>query len=111
MVQISFKYTEYSRFVYLYINIYRNIKNQFCACYTTVLPFSVNLVIEEAVNHNKRVAHRVRLYCDDLVLSPESEIEVVECFNMSKAAMERRDLKVDNGTMKIYLSLVKNAIL
>ena len=96
MVQISFKYTEYSRFITLYIKSNRNIPNQFSACYTTVLPFSVNLVIEEAVKHSKRRAHRVMLFCDDLVLSPESEIEVVEYFNLCKEAIKRRDLKVTN---------------
>ena len=35
--------------------------------------------------------------------------EVVECFNMCKAAMERRGLKVNNGKMKILVS--KNEIL
>ena len=35
---------------------------------------------------------------------PEPEIEVVECFNMCKAVMERRGLKVNNGKMKILVS-------
>ena len=35
---------------------------------------------------------------------PEPEIEVVECFNMCKAAMARRGLKVNNGKMKILVS-------
>ena len=37
---------------------------------------------------------------------PESQIEVVECFNdnMCKVAMERRGLKVSNGKMKILVS-------
>ena len=35
---------------------------------------------------------------------PVPEKEVVECFNMCKAAMERRGLKVNNGKMKILVS-------
>ena len=35
--------------------------------------------------------------------------EVVQCFNICKAAMERRGLKVNNGKMKILVS--KNEIL
>ena len=35
---------------------------------------------------------------------PEPEIEVVKCFNMCKAAMARRGLKVNNGKMKILVS-------
>ena len=34
----------------------------------------------------------------------ESAIEVVECFNMCKAAMGRRGLKVNNSKMKILVS-------
>ena len=49
-------------------------------------------------------AHQVMLYCDDLVLSPESEIQVFDSFNMCKAAMERKELKVNNGKMKIIVS-------
>ena len=64
-----------------------------------MLPFSVNLVMEKTAKHSMKGAHRVILYCDDLVLSPVTEIEVVEYFNMCKAAMERRGLKVNNGKM------------
>ena len=40
-----------------------------------------------------------------LAMPPDSEIGVVECFNMTcKAAMERRGLKVNNGNMKILVS-------
>ena len=39
-----------------------------------------------------------------LTKPPESEIEVVECFNMCKAAMERKGPKVNNGKMKILVS-------
>ena len=44
-----------------------------------------------------------------LTKPPVPEKEVVECFNMCKAAMERRGLKVNNGKMKIVVS--KNEIL
>ena len=94
MIQIPFEYTEYSRLVSLHIKSYRNVQNQCSACYTTVLPFSVNLVME---------AHRVVLYCDDLVLSSEFEDEEVEYFSIWKAAMEKRGLKV-KGKMKILVS-------
>ena len=80
------------------------MKNQFSDSYTIVLPFSVNLVMEKTAKHSMRGTLRVKLYCDDFVLSPESEMEVVECFNMCKAAMERRGLKVNNGKMKILVS-------
>ena len=43
-----------------------------------------------------------------LTKPPVHEREVVECFNMCKAAMERRGLKVNNGKMKILVS--KNEI-
>ena len=39
-----------------------------------------------------------------LTKPPVPEKEVVECFNMCKAAMERRGLKVNNGKMKILVS-------
>ena len=104
MVQILFIYTEYSRLVSQYIKSCTNIHNQFSACHTTVLPVSVNLVMEETAKHSMRGARRVMFYYDDLVLSPESEIEVVECLNMCKAAMERRSLKVNYGKMKILVS-------
>ena len=39
-----------------------------------------------------------------LAKPPEPEIEVVKCFNMCKAAIERRGLKVNNGKMKILVS-------
>ena len=61
-----------------------------------MLPFSVDLAMEEAVEHSKRGAHRVMLYCDGLVLFSVSEVEVVECFNMCESAMKRRGLKVNN---------------
>ena len=44
-----------------------------------------------------------------LTKPPVSVKEVVECFSMCKAAMERRGLKVNNGKMKILVS--KNEIL
>ena len=40
----------------------------------------------------------------NLFLSPESEMEVVGCFNMCKAAMEKRSMKVDCGNIKIIVT-------
>ena len=36
-----------------------------------------------------------------LAKPPEPRIEVVECFNMCKAAMEKRGLKVNNGKILV----------
>ena len=60
--------------------------------------------MEKTATHSLRGALRVMLYCYDLVLSPESEIEVVECFKICKAAMKRRGLKVNNRKIKILVS-------
>ena len=71
-------------------------------------PLLFKLVLEEATKSIRKGDPWELLYADDLVLTAESKVAVVQMFDAWSSAMEVRGLKINIGKTKLLVSGKKN---